>query len=257
MAAAEKSETRFIPGLEKTPIKAPSFDLNVAACAKRELQEEAGISELEPEFLMEQSNYPDTNPDLHSINLSYLFHDSSKNLPPETKAGSDIGKLQWVKFSDIEVKLAGTQLNYSFRGETIRRDHGPILEKGAEVLVDKQIQKQSLGLLTLATLEKHLATQASKAKKPLSAIGCTKPGSYLGSEAALYYSKLEKLAAAYTSCLEQGAPFNFARMEACLLDKKAKQTKRLATWCSLFTVAAGAGVLAYKLYEATNTPRPK
>jgi 8-oxo-dGTP pyrophosphatase MutT (NUDIX family) len=255
MAREEKEETPSSKEpLNLAAAKAPPFDLNVEACASRELREETGLSQIKPQFLMEQSSYPLTNPDLHSINLSYLFDCGNSALPPETKPGSDIGKLQWVKLSAINVSKADGVFNYSLNEGPIRQDHGPILEKGARVLINQQIKKQSEGLLTLSTLERTLEVAANKVHKPMTALLGNKPDTFLGAEAGLYYNKLVKLATEYSSCLAQNAAFNYARIEACLKDKKPSPIKTLSTWCGVFAAASTVALAAYHLYPSTKSP---
>jgi 8-oxo-dGTP pyrophosphatase MutT (NUDIX family) len=170
------------------------WDVNVEACAKRELEEEANLKGVKPEFLMEQSKFPDTNPDLHSINLSYLFDCGVHGIAPEVKPGSDIKALRWINIKEIEIRVEGDEKVYSYQGVPIRKDHGPILEVGIKNLIEKKVSQTSDGLLTLETLERKIALLESRVAMQERSLLKEKPSTYLGEMAHDYLSTLYKVA---------------------------------------------------------------
>jgi 8-oxo-dGTP pyrophosphatase MutT (NUDIX family) len=200
-----------------------TYDTNITACAQRELKEETSLSGIEPQFLLEQSTYPDTNPDLHSINLSYLFDCGSREQAPPVAAGSDIQTLQWIKLSAIERKTDDNGIHYFTGEQVIRRDHGPVLERGARVLYGNQIRLASGGLLTLETLERYIAHAASQAHQKSNLLGVT-PASFLGETAKTYCGNLEIVAREFWRCAQGNIVFDFTKIAECLKPKTSLLT---------------------------------
>lgn len=205
-----------------TATKKPAivFDQNLAACATRELKEEANLTGVTPQFLMEQSDFPDTNPDLHCINSSYLFDCGVRAQAPDTKRGSDIESLHWVKFSDIRVGAIDNKNKYFIGSTPLRQDHGPVLEKGARELIEKRIKTITDGLMTIDTLEKHIELLAKRNNETFAAIMGKKPDTHLGIAGQAYYKKLERIAAEYKKCFDNNKSFDLNVVKECLPTKQ-------------------------------------
>ncbi|MCD6047478.1 MAG: hypothetical protein K0S08_1125 [Gammaproteobacteria bacterium] len=192
------------------------WDENIEACAIRELGEEAGLNGIKPDFLMEQSRFPDTNPDLHSINLSYLFDCGRLPQAPSVAAGSDIKELTWVNIKDIKINSIDDEKHYSYQGMSIRKDHGPILEAGIKRLIEKNIHQLSDGLLTLDALEQKIKLLELRVEASERSLSKEKSASHLGIAASDYLQKLYKVAEGIRQAEEKQVYFGFKELKQCI-----------------------------------------